>query len=248
MPEQYYSNDMDKAAQRGEPSAVWRAGQNRRLNMMREFGGESMSGKVLVNGTGVGAYQSRLSDSAAFIIGLDIEFPRLVDAKKNNDHLVCATGEDLPFADECFDAVISNEVLEHVMDDRMAVKEVSRVLVRKGRFLIFCPNRGYPFETHGVYRKGEYRFGNKLFVNYLPRRLRDKLAPHVRVYSRKDLHSLTKDLQFELETEKTIFGAYDNIIQRKPKVGKLLRAFLHWLEKTPLQRLGLSHFWVLRKQ
>ena len=46
---------------------------------------------------------------------------------------------------------------------------------------------------------------------------------------------------------RTIFGAYDNIIERRPGLGKLLRGFLQALEKTPLQRLGLSHFWVVEK-
>ena len=40
-----------------------------------------------------------------------------------------------------------------------------------GRAVIFCPNRGYPFETHGIYWNGKYHFGNKFFVNYLPRTL-----------------------------------------------------------------------------
>ena len=248
MPEQYFSPDLDKAAQRGEPSAVWREGQERRLKMIRQFGAESMEGRVLVNGTGIGAYQSHLAQKASIIIGLDIEFPRLLAAKAQNQHLVCAAGEYLPFAKEYFTAVLSNEVLEHVDDDRRAVEEASRVLVKEGRLLIFCPNRGYPFETHGIYRKGKYHFGNKLFVNYLPRPWRDRLAPHVRVYTRKDLSKLIAGLPLKKEVVRTIFGAYDNIIHRMPAAGKALRRLLHWLEKTPLQRLGLSHFWVLRKE
>lgn len=247
MPDQYFSPDLDKAAQRGEPSAVWREGQERRLKMIRQFGAESMEGRVLVNGTGIGAYQSRLAQKTSIIIGLDIEFPRLLAAKAQNQHLVCAAGEYLPFAKEYFTAVLSNEVLEHVDDDRRAVEEASRVLAKGGRLLIFCPNRGYPFETHGIYRKGKYHFGNKLFVNYLPRPWRDQLAPHVRVYTRKDLSKLIAGLPFKKEVVRTIFGAYDNIIHSKPAAGKALRRYLHWLEKTPLQRLGLSHFWVLRK-
>jgi len=248
MPDHYYSPDLDKAAQRGEPSAVWRAGQDRRLEMIRQYGGESIRGCVLVNGTGIGAYQSRLADNARLMVGLDIEFPRLLEAKKHNAHLVCAKGEQLPFASGSFDAVLSNEVLEHVEDDRKAVEEISRALVSGGRLIIFCPNRGYPFETHGIYRKGAYQFGNKPFVNYLPRSWRDKLAPHVRVYSRRDMSKLVMGLPFTKEVVRTIFGAYDNIIQRRPAAGKALRALLHWMEKTPLQRLGLSHLWVLRKE
>ena len=152
MPDQYFSPDLDKAAQRGEPSAVWREGQERRLKMIRQFGAESMEGRVLVNGTGIGAYQSRLAQKTSIIIGLDIEFPRLLAAKAQNQHLVCAAGEYLPFAKEYFTAVLSNEVLEHVDDDSRVVEEASRVLAKRGRLLLFCPNRGYPFETHGIYR------------------------------------------------------------------------------------------------
>jgi hypothetical protein len=45
-----------------------------------------------------------------------------------------------------------------------------------------------------------------------------------------------------------VFGAYDNIIARFGGAGKALRAVLQWLEKTPLQVLGLSHFWVVEKR
>ena len=44
-----------KAAQRGEPSYVWRAGQERRLEMIRQAAGERAGGRVLEDGCGVGA-------------------------------------------------------------------------------------------------------------------------------------------------------------------------------------------------
>jgi len=69
----------------------------------------------------------------------------------------------------------------------------------------------------------------------------------VNVYTRKDLRRLFKGLPVKIVKRTTIFGAYDNIIARHPKVGSLIRNILQWLEKTPLQRLGLSHFWVVEK-
>jgi len=114
--------------------------------------------------------------------------------------------------------------------------------------VLFVPNRGYPFETHGVYWQGKYYFGNKLFVNYLPRKWRDKLAPHVRVYSRCNLAELFDGLPVKFIQRTVIFGAYDNIIARFGPLGKMLRALLQFLEKTPLQKLGLSHFWVVEKE
>jgi SAM-dependent methyltransferase len=240
--------DLQKAAQRGEPSYVWRAGQERRLALIRKFGAERIQGKLLVNGCGVGEYLSRLAPETETAVGLDIELPRLLKAKRSRAHLVCAAGEHLPFRSNEFTAVLSNEVIEHVQDDRLAIKEISRSLESGGVFVLFCPNRGYPFETHGIYWQGNYYFGNKLLINYLPRNLRNRLVPHVRVYTRKDLKKLFIGLPLKVEVQNTIFGAYDNIIQKNPIIGKVVRAALQFLEKTPFKRLGLSHFWVYQKE
>jgi hypothetical protein len=121
------------------------------------------------------------------------------------------------------------------------------VLRPGGRLVLFCPNRGYPFETHGAYWKGVYHFGNIPLINYLPRKWRDRLAPHVNVYTRSDLKKLFKGHPVRLIKRTTIFGAYDNIIARSPFLGKILRRILQFLEKTPLRVLGLSHFWVVEK-
>ena len=248
MPEKNPLYFSDKAAQRGEPSYVWRDGQERRLAMIKKYGAESVLGKLLINGTGVGEYQARLAQDAELIVGIDIEFSRLLDAKKKNAQLICAAGEHLPFQNGFFNAILSNEVIEHVEDDHAAVLEIARTLRKNGKFILFCPNRGYPFETHGIYWRGKYRFGNKLFINYLPRLLRDRLAPHVRVYTRRDLKKLMNGLNLTVTHHTIIFGAYDNIIKKSPLMGKILRAFLQFLEKTPCNCLGLSHFWVMRKQ
>ena len=138
-------------------------------------------------------------------------------------------------------------MIEHVQDDQAAIREMIRVLKPGGRIALFCPNRGYPYETHGIYWKGQYHFGNKLFVNYLPRSLRNKLAPHVRVYSKKDLQKLFVGLPVKFIERTIIFGAYDNIIARFGPLGKTLRSLLQFLEKTPLKFFGLSHFWVVER-
>jgi hypothetical protein len=84
-------------------------------------------------------------------------------------------------------------------------------------------------------------------MNYLPRALRNKLAPHVRVYSTKDLETLFADLPVRFMERTIIFGAYYNLIARFGPLGKLLRGTLQFLEKTSLKILGLSHFWVVEK-
>ncbi|NPV56264.1 MAG: class I SAM-dependent methyltransferase [Anaerolineae bacterium] len=237
----------NRAAERGVPSLVWRAGQQRRLEMIRQAAGERMHGSILVDGCGLGTYLERLAEGAEIAAGLDIEFERVREAHENGLAVVCGAGEHLPFVSERFDLVLSHEVLEHVADDRQSMAEMLRVLKPGGRLALFVPNRGYPFETHGIYWRGKYHFGNIPLVNYLPRRWRDRLAPHVRLYTRRNLKRLLAELPAQVIVQTTIFGGYDNIIGRFPRLGRLLRGTLQALERTPLRALGLSHFWVIEK-
>lgn len=247
--------DLEKAALRGEPSYVWRTGQQRRLEMIRKAAGDRIHGHILENGCGIGMYLEHLSTFGGEAIGLEYDFERAVQARINSPHILNAAGEFLPLPASTFDLILSHEVIEHVQDDRAAIHEMVRVLRSPnpalgkpgGRIILFAPNRGYPFETHGIYWKGKYNFGNKLFVNYLPRFLRDKLAPHVRVYSKRDLWKLFDGLPVRFIEQTIIFGAYDNIIARFGILGKSLRGVLQFLEQTPFKMLGLSHFWVVEK-
>jgi SAM-dependent methyltransferase len=247
--------NLNKAALRGEPSYVWRAGQQRRLDRIVRAAGERIKGYILENGCGVGMYVEHLSPYGGTVIGLEYDFARAAEAGQNSPHIINAAGESLPLPSGTFDLILSHEVIEHVQDDRAAICEMVRALRSPdpalgkpgGRIVLFCPNRGYPFETHGMYWKGKYYFGNKLFVNYLPRVLRNKLAPHVRVYSRKDLQKLFDGLPIKFIERTILFGAYDNIIARFGKLGEVLRSFLQFLEKTPLKIFGLSHFWVIER-
>lgn len=192
-------------------------------------------------------YVEHLSPFGGTVIGLEYDFERAREAKANSPHILNAAGEFLPLLSSTCDLILSHEVIEHVQDDRAAIREMIRVLQPGGRLVLFCPNRGYPVETHGIYWKGKYYFGNQLFVNYLPRNWRDTLAPHVRAYSKSDLWRLFDGLPVKFIEQTIIFGAYDNIIARFGILGKFLRGVLQFLEKTPMKILGISHFWVVEK-
>jgi len=239
--------DLSKAALRGEPSYVWRAGQERRFQMILDSAGERIQGRVLENGCGVGMYMGKMAPLAEAVLGNDFDFERAVETHINARHVINAAGEHLPFPDNSFDLMLSHEVIEHVQDDRAAIVEMVRALRPGGRVAIFCPNRGYPFETHGIYLRGKYKFGNIPVVNWLPRKWRDQLAPHVEVYTRADMMRLFRGLSVKFVTRTIVFGAYDNIIYRFPKLGRVLRAVLQFMERTPLRVFGLSHYWVVEK-
>lgn len=238
---------MDKAALRGEPSYVWRDGQRRRLQMIQKFAGERMQGRILENGCGVGMYVEKMAELGANVTGLEFDFERAREAHLSSERIVNAAGEFLPLPSLTFDLILSHEVIEHVQNDLLAIREMVRAMKIGGRLVLFCPNRGYPVETHGIFWRGKYYFGNKPFVNYLPRVWRDKLAPHVRVYSKRDLQKLFGGLPVKFIERTIIFGAYDNIIARTGVFGRIIRAVLQFAESTPLKILGLSHFWVVEK-
>ena len=238
--------DLEKAAERGNPSLVWRAGQDRRLAMV-ERATPLQGRRVLDVGCGVGMYTSAFRRSTPAVFGIEVEFARAVEACPRAQGIVQAVGETLPFADASFDVVFSHEVLEHVRDDQRCAQEMVRVVRPGGRILIFVPNRLYPFETHGIYVRGRYRFGNIPLVNWLPTPWRNRLAPHVRAYTARGLRRLFTDLPVKVTSHTVIFPGYDNIVARRPALGRLLQRVTYTLERTPLRALGLSHFLVLER-
>src|SRR3989337_3708501 len=131
--------NLDKAALRGEPSYVWRAGQQRRLEMIVRAAGERVKGRILENGCGVGMYVEHVSLLEGTVIGLEYDFERAAEARQNSLHILNAAGESLPLPSGTFDLVLSHEVLEHVQDDRTAAPEMIRVLKPAGRALRLRP-------------------------------------------------------------------------------------------------------------
>lgn len=238
----------DRAALRGNPSFVWRAGQQRRLEMILAWRPETCQ-RILVDGCGVGMYVKALQLYAEQIYGIDIEGEHLerAVAAVPDAHLQLARGEQLPYADNFFDLVLSHEVLEHVSDDRAAVAEMVRTLRPGGRAVIFVPNRLYPFETHGHYWNGTYHFGNTPLINYLPDSLRQRLAPHVRAYTAWGLLDLFRGQPVRVRHHTQIFPGYDNIVHRRPGLGRWLRRITYTLEHSPAAIFGLSHVLVVEK-
>jgi SAM-dependent methyltransferase len=237
----------EKAAERGVPSLVWRAGQARRLAMIAEAAGARLPGGAILDaGCGVGMYLRAFRDYSPRVFGVDIE-PAHARAAAEHGAVALAPGERLPFANDGFDLVLSHEVIEHVQDDRACVAEMVRLLKPGGRLVLFCPNRLYPFETHGHYWRRRYHFGNTPLVNYLPDRWRDRLVPHVRAYTAASLRRLFDGLPVRIIRHTQIFPGFDNVVARRPALGRLVRGVVYRIERSPLRAVGLSHLLVVEK-
>src|SRR5215470_3123111 len=112
------------AAERGEPSYVWRSGQERRLDMVARWA-ILKDAKILEVGCGIGTYSRQLRQRfTPYVEAIEIEPERVAIARKETPHALVAEAEHLPYPSKYFDLVFSNEVIEHVRDDRASAAEM----------------------------------------------------------------------------------------------------------------------------
>ena len=100
-------------------------------------------GRLLDVGCGHRPYAETFFSGATDYIGVDYLSDR------SNPDVVCSALA-LPFADNSFDTVVSTEVLEHVPDPRLALREMRRVL-KPGAHLIlsvpmYWPRHDLPYD------------------------------------------------------------------------------------------------------
>jgi SAM-dependent methyltransferase len=96
----------------------------------------------------------------------------------------------LPFADDSFDVILCSHVLEHIVDDRKAMRELYRVLRPGGWALILVPidfSRAETFEDPTIVAPADRE---RLFGQ----------ADHVRVYGR-DFTTRLEEAGFSLRVE-----------------------------------------------
>ena len=96
--------------------------------------------RVLNVGAGQGSFTLLLEEHGFEVVSTDVTDPALqVLRERVRGEVALADMTALPFADESFDAVVAGEVIEHIEDDRLAVREAARVLRSEGVLVLSVP-------------------------------------------------------------------------------------------------------------
>lgn len=118
------------------------------------------------------------------IIYSDLSFSAIQFLKHlyGKGYYVVADGISLPFKSGSFSHTICSEVLEHLSDDRRAIKEIARVMKPSGHFIVTFPHRKFYFAID------------------------DRFVGHFRRYEINEMMDLLKDAGFRPITIQKVLG------------------------------------------
>jgi SAM-dependent methyltransferase len=114
---------------------------------------EAHGGRVLDFGCGAGATVREGLKQGLDIWGADVFFdasPEYLTAVQDllGDRVFRIENDRLPFADDSFDMVVSNQVFEHVPELGKAIAEIARVLKPGGKLVTLFPTLEVWIEAH----------------------------------------------------------------------------------------------------
>ena len=116
--------------------------ERKRVNKIVEFIQATPTDTVVEVGCGAGVVLEKFP--AGHLIGLDLSGYILQKAKSRlanrNTDLMQANAEMLPLPGEAFNKLVCTEVIEHVVEPRNVVKELSRIATSDATIVITIPN------------------------------------------------------------------------------------------------------------
>jgi ubiquinone/menaquinone biosynthesis C-methylase UbiE len=204
--------------------------------------------RLLDVGCGNGAYTTVLGRDFREVHAIDVEPQRIERFRETvaadpKFSVTVGSAEALDFADDSFDVVTAIEVLEHIVDLERALAEIRRVVRPGGAFLVSCPNRLFPLETHTV-AVGHGRTYPARRVPFLPyvKPLHRRLST-ARNFARRDLAELVCTEEVRLVAWDWVMPPLDHWRRGRAP----LLALLDRLERSPLRVFGVSIIGIFEK-
>ena len=167
--------------------------------------------RILEIGCGIGAVVSELARQGCHVTGTDISRVAIEygQSKYPGLDLQVQPAEELAFADETFDVVLSFDLFEHIARIDRHVSEVHRVLKPQGYYLFQTPNKlsNAAFETLSHRSLKWRRYHPSL---HTPGQLRRRLARHGFEVSFVKVNSINEFTRAKLKR----FGPLGSLIAR----------------------------------
>ncbi|MFN8423266.1 MAG: class I SAM-dependent methyltransferase [Anaerolineae bacterium] len=138
----------------------------------------------------------------ADVVGVELDRPLLATAKAQVPGVRTVNGNvyHLPFADGSFDKILFTEVIEHIPDDRAALRELARVLAPGGRIAITTPNADYPLAWDPLNKILEATIGRPIRTGVLA----GIWANHERLYTPEELSAKVAEAGLRVERTRCI--------------------------------------------
>jgi len=132
-------HDLDKFY--NHPNFAFRYIEQKRIKKLIDLAEIKSSDKVLEVGCGAGHILEKIKTGKLYGIDIsEIQIERALKRLGNSVELKKAAGEEIPYEDKFFDKILCSEVIEHLLDPREVLKEISRVLKDNGILSLSIPN------------------------------------------------------------------------------------------------------------
>lgn len=210
-----------------------------------------VSGRWLDYGCAEGWYAEALvKQGASEVVGVDVEEDRIKQAVARgvpNISFYPYNGSELDLADDSFDGAFVNEVLEHVTDEQVSLREIHRVLRPGAHLILISPNRWFPFEGHGATIGGrEFEFPMPI-LPWLPGRLTRKWL-RARNYWPRELIGQAREAGFLVKEVGFIWPVFEKWRWMPRPAIVLYQRSIKVLDHMPgLRRFGVSTMVIATK-
>lgn len=199
---------------------------------------------VLDIGCGAGTLCLYLAHKGYYVTGIDISEKAIKECKEsaavlnlsNKTKFLIGNFQTNKIAKK-FDLIIFTEVIEHLENDKLALKKIHDLLNKNGLLILSTPSQNAPL----------YRLG--LLTKF------DRDVGHLRRYKLKELSELIQGQGFKIiETNKSE-GVVRNFLFTNPIAGKSIRIinkvggnFVTFIDDISLRLFGESQLFIIAKK
>lgn len=148
----------------------WFNGRRRLLKFLLSYLSIQKDSPVIDVGCGVGSNLPLLKSMGFKVIGIDSESYGLSFAK-NLSEVLLINGDvlNLPVKSNSIELVIATDILEHLDDDSIGIKEIYRTLTRKGKVILTVPAFAFLWGIQDVVGMHKRRYSKNEFLKKVER-------------------------------------------------------------------------------